>query len=618
MSFSPFAQGKAASTAGSSVAPGRAVIGAVGLSLLLAGAGCSGKLDAGPAGMSAGGDATMMPGTMVMNGVPTPGSPVVGTGGAATTPITMPAVTPPDPTDWFAAVQSADCSATATPTLERTRIRRLSNTQWVNTVQAALGATVDGTKLPSDGISSSTWFNTDAVENKVNVLLANAYFDMGTTLAPAAATAALAAYPCLSTMAADPTCSSPFINDYGQKLFRRPLNAEETTRYAALLTGQAALDSADVAVGTVIRAMLMSPNMIYLTELGASTAGQVALTPYEQAELISYMIADVPPDQMLMQAAAANQLATPADRATHATRLLQSPGARAKYEDFWKQYLPVGDLRQATALPADVVTAMGSEPQTQFDKIVWDQGGSFKDLLTSAYTYGDQKLSPVYGTMTPDATQPGRSTLTAGQRSGFVTEPAVLFASPDSTVAHKVIQRGLIIRNRLLCKVPSPPPPNLKPDPAAFTNSSAGPDATAYEAFQAFSAANPACAACHSGFQPYGLAFEAYDSQGKFQQNYPNGKPIITSGQILDAGDATGPYNNAVEMAGLIGNSEIGEYCFSRQYGEYALGRHLNASVDACTIKALGDTAPDSAVKQLAVVLSEIEAGSNRIHTVVQ
>ncbi|HEX2879635.1 MAG TPA: DUF1592 domain-containing protein, partial [Polyangiaceae bacterium] len=535
-----------------------------------------------------------------------------GTGGTVPNPTgnPPPVVNTPEPMDWYSAVQNTDCSGA--PTLSRTRIRRLSNVQFANTVQAALGATIDPTTLPADAISSSTWFNTDATENTVNVLLANAYYDEGETLATAAAASAIATYPCLSTQAAMASCNAAFIADYGQRLFRRPLTDEEKTRYGGLLTEQAALDAADIAVGTVIRAMLLSPNMIFLTELGSSAAGEVALTPYEQASLISYLIADMPPDQALLQAAAAGQLGT--DRLSHAQRLLQTPAARAKFADFWTQYLPEGDLRQATMLPANVVTAMGAEPATQFDKIVWDQGGSFKDLLTASYTYGDTAMSEIYGSMTPDGT-PGRSALPAGERSGFATEPAVLFTSPDSTQPHKVIQRGLVVRNRLLCMVPAPPPPGLVPNPADLITD---PNATARENYEAFAADKPACAACHEGFQPFGLAFEAYDDQGRYRETYPNGDPILTAGEIKNAGDATGPYATAVELAGRIGNSQIGEYCFARQYADYALGRHLASNVDACTIQALGDTAPDSAVKQLAVILGEREASSNRFHTVVQ
>src|SRR5690348_6477381 len=77
-----------------------------------------------------------------------------------------------EPSDWFGAVDQTDCSKPGE--LARSRIRRLSNAQWKNTVTQALGANVTSLALPPDAVSSTTGFDTDAVVNKVNVLLANA------------------------------------------------------------------------------------------------------------------------------------------------------------------------------------------------------------------------------------------------------------------------------------------------------------------------------------------------------------------------------------------------------------------------------------------------------------
>jgi hypothetical protein len=128
--------------------------------------------------------------------------------------------------------------------------------------------------------------------------------------------------------------------------------------------------------------------------------------------------------------------------------------------------------------------------------------------------------------------------------------------------------------------------------------------------------AQPACAGCHNGFQPIGLAFEAYDNMGRYRTTYADGKAIVTSGELTGAGDASGPYASAVEIAARIGNSLIGEYCFSRQFAEYALGRHLHAELDACVIRAPSDAVADPPIQQLAVVLSDLEAGAGRFHTV--
>jgi hypothetical protein len=514
----------------------------------------------------------------------------------------------PEPGDWFAAVEQANCK---TPeALSRTRIRRLSTAQWNNTVSQALGVTPAGPPFPDDPLSSATGFNTDAVLNKVNVLLANAYFDAGDSLAPKAAAAALQTYACLATMAKDAACSAPFLKDVGSRLFRRPLTDEETARYGAFLTAQAALDPAETAVASVIRAMLLSPNMVYLTELGNSNPGEVTLTPYEQASLISYTIADAPPDATLLMAAQKGSLDNAAERATHAQRLLQAPGARAKYADFWRQYLPLGDLRGAVGIDPTLSAAIEDETKQHFDKIVWQQNGSFTDLVTAPYTYGAMALSAVYGTLTPGPN--GALTLPAGQRAGFLTQAGFLFLPETASVPHKVIHRGLAVRRRLLCQSPPPPPANLMP--TATDLQPLGADATPLESFTAFQQSKPACAACHVTFQPIGLAFEEFDNMGKYRTTYESGKPIVTSGELKDAGDASGPYANAVEIAQHIGNSKIGEWCFNKQYAEYALGRHLNAASDACIIREPSELATKPPIQKLAVVLSDIETRTHRVH----
>jgi hypothetical protein len=528
-----------------------------------------------------------------------------------TTPDTAPPEAPgavAEPSDWYGAVEQASCGTVTE--LGRTRIRRLSSAQWSNTVTQALGVAPTGADLPRDPISSATGFDTDADLNKVNVLLASAYFDKGEALAPAVAAVALQTHACLATAAGDAACHRSFIDDYGARLFRRPLSEQETAKYSAFLSAQASLDDAATAVGSVLRAMLLSPNTVYITELGTSQAGNVALTPYEQAALISYTIADAPPDQQLLLAARQGKLETKAERLAQAERLLLTPGARAKYSDFWRQYLPLGDLRQATDLEPALAAAIADEASQHFEKIVWQQSGSFADLATAPYTHGAQALSAIYGTLTPGAN--GAFALPTGQRSGFLTQAAFLFSPAEASVPHKVIHRGLAVRRRMLCQTPPPPPANLMP--AAADLQPLGADATPLESFAAFQATKPACSACHDTFQPIGLAFEEFDSMGRYRQSYDDGRPIITSGELKDAGDASGPYADGVEIAQRIGSSKIGQYCFARQFAEYALGRHLNAAVDACVIKEPTAAAAHPPVQKLAVVLSDLQARTHRTH----
>src|SRR5262249_5064282 len=149
----------------------------------------------------------------------------------------------------------------------------------------------------------------------------------------------------------------------------------------------------------------------------------------------------------------------------------------------------------------------------------------------------------------------------------FLTSASMLVQTAAPSQAATVIHRGLLVRERVLCETPPPPPPDVQRDPAAIQ--AGGDNATARENYELFKMQKPTCNACHSFFQPLGLAFESYDGAGKFRSAYPSGKAIDTTGSLSDAGDADGSYKDVVDMAKKLGGSEIGQYCFTEQFAQF-------------------------------------------------
>jgi hypothetical protein len=103
---------------------------------------------------------------------------------------------------------------------------------------------------------------------------------------------------------------------------------------------------------------------------------------------------------------------------------------------------------------------------------------------------------------------------------------------------------------------------------------------------------------------------------GKFRTTYPSGKPIITNGELKNAGDASGVYNDVVSMAAKIGPSEIGQYCFAQQFASFAFGRLIDTTQEACTIKAMGDyvTGKGGQVKGLLASFAAVPTATRRFH----
>jgi hypothetical protein len=558
---------------------GRSGAVACSMAMLVGSAACTGVVDGtgrpGSASGSAGASSTMVGGAAGMSTVVTSGA--AGAGGIKV--IDTPA---PPGSGWYDTFKAADCSAAPTA-LPASRIWRLSSTQWKNTVAQALNVSApDVSTFPSDQIDPRTGFSNDSTGDKVTLALASSYFDASDRAATQAAPAAAMAFPCLATAPIAVSCGQMFVQSYGQRLFRRAVTAAESTTYATYLNGESKLDPAPMAVASTIKAMLMSPSFFYRTELGNSKPGPVDLTGDEMAALLSYTIADVPPDAPLAQAAAAGQLSDAATRTAQAERLAALPSAREKLATFWRQYLAIGDAPTTPGLDA----SMHAEAETFFSKVVWDNAGGLKELLTAPYTYADATLAAIYGTAKPAAD--GKLMLNPAQRSGILTSASILSKTAAASQAATVIHRGLLVRERLLCQIPPPPPATVIPDPAQIQM--AGPDATAKENYEQFKMAKPGCDACHQTFQPLGLAFESYDATGKFRTAYPTtNKPVVTAGELTGAGDASGTYTSVLDMAAKIGGSQISQYCFAQQFAAFAFGRAVNIEQEACTIRSMGD-----------------------------
>jgi hypothetical protein len=154
------------------------------------------------------------------------------------------------------------------------------------------------------------------------------------------------------------------------------------------------------------------------------------------------------------------------------------------------------------------------------------------------------------------------------------------------------------------------------PDPNAIQT--AGPNATAQENYEVFAAANASCNVCHLTFQPLGISFETYDKMGRFRTNYPSpiNKPIPTAGTLTDAGDATGPYTDVVDMAAKLGASKIGQYCFTKQFAQYAFGRTVSATQEPCMIRSMGDHVAQNggAVRELFTAIAHVDSAYTRMH----
>lgn len=463
------------------------------------------------------------------------------------------------------------------PRIGPRQLRRLTRIEYDNTVRDLFQIdSVWGASFPPDDVVDG--FDGNAAALRVGPLLADKYAGAADEIAAAVDVGKLA--PCAAS--GDDACAAAIVGDVGARIFRRPLAAGEATRYQGLYKIGAAGGFAE-GIKLALSAMLQSPVFLYRSELGVrQNDGSYALTSYEIASELSYLFWATTPDAELSATARDGSLTDPAVIAAQAKRLLASPRSRAMLDHFAAQWLDIDRLAQTVKdemvypgfTPA-LRAAMRGETLTFFDFVV-RSGGKLPELFTAPYSFVNDDLASFYGVAAPPPSDAGsaglrRADVGAAHRAGLLTHGSILATQAKPTIASP-IHRGKLVRERLLCQTPSPPPPGLNAQLPPVD-----PKLSNRERFTAH-AKNEPCASCHRLMDPIGFAFEAFDGIGR----YVGGAD--TRGQIVDSPRTDAVFDGPLELGQLLAASSDVARCFSLEWFRYASGMRENQDL-ACLVE---------------------------------
>lgn len=424
----------------------------------------------------------------------------------------------------------------------------------------ACTATTDAlSRLPADPRPAGFPFDTDADAAVVTAAHVDAYLAASEPLADFAAAHAAELHPC--DWAGDAAgCGQALVDVLGQRLFRRPLTDDERTRYRAL----AATDRA-----TAIHALLMSPHFLYRSELGEARGASYRLTGYEIATALSYAFVGTTPDDELLAAAGAGELATAEGIERWARRLVADPRARDQVGELVLQWVGGQQVltvdKRADLFPGfDDVTrrALAQETRAFAAHVAFDGGGRLEELLTADYTVVDATAAQFYG-----LAGSGQVGYADGRRAGLLGHASVLATTSHSDQTSP-IRRGLFIRRNLLCQDLPPPPPFAGGVPEVDAT------ATTRERF-AMHTANAVCASCHRFIDGVGFGLEHFDPVGRWRDQ-EHGVAIDGGGDLNDVehlgSDTSAPYGTLPELAHALAASDAAASCFVRQYLRFSRG----------------------------------------------
>jgi hypothetical protein len=466
-------------------------------------------------------------------------------------------------------------------------LRRLTPREFDRTVGDLLGIDANyGVAFAADTVVDG--FDNNARALQMSALLADQMMAAAEKLATTALERLDSLLPCQPTGAADVACARQFIESFGARAFRRPLLDAEVERYAGLFADGASDGTFASGVELVLVAMLQSPHFLYRSELGNSAAtGDFELSPWEIATELSYLIWGTMPDEELFRAAAAGELAAPAEIERQARRLLADPRSDSIIARFVEQWLDLDRLatvpKDATSYPefdANLRAALRDEVVHFVGYVRRNGKNTLLELLTASYTLLSPELAGFYGLPAPATAGFSKVELAEGTRAGLLTLGGVL-ASHALPASSSPIHRGKLVRERLLCQVPSPPPPNLNATPPPVD-----PSRSTRERFVMHAAVEP-CKSCHRLLDPIGFAFEGFDGIGRFRAD-DNGQPLDLSGEIVSTPRTNASFHGAAELGALLAASPDVHACFAEQWFRfgYALRRDEDS---ACTVRELAE-----------------------------
>lgn len=454
------------------------------------------------------------------------------------------------------------------------RWRRLTTTQYQNAIHDLVGVVPDISGFLADTPVTGSPFGANA---GVPVQAADTgnYYRTAQTVASQVDLEALTG--CASL---DDACAETFIEQFGERVFRHPLRAEQLTGLLSVYdvgkqTEQAGVEDPDAGVRLVLEAMLQAPEFLYLPEYGVGDGALKPLSEHELATRLAFLLWNTTPDDALLQAAANGRLSTLDGLMEQAERLMASQRFVEMLIDFHLSLMGADHVFQvergdATASEA-LRNAMYVEAQ-QFVRGVVMGPATIEALFVTDASYPTEELSPVYGLG-------GDGTLRTGLpgRRGLLTLPAFLTSSLPIETHFAPVYRGQEVRTRLLCQPLPPPAVDIE--------------------FQSLGNISPrerlrqhkddeTCSLCHESMDPVGFPLENFDDLGRYREADAEGT-IDVSGYVLmgnTSHDVGGPAALGETLAGL---RELRE-CFALQWFRYGLARNPT-SADACSLTVVSE-----------------------------
>jgi mono/diheme cytochrome c family protein len=378
--------------------------------------------------------------------------------------------------------------------------------------------------------------------------------------------------------AEETACAKQIVGVLARRAFRRPVADAELRPLMTFFEAARREGGFESGIQRALQVILASPKFVFRIEADRAANPSNPLSRVSDIELasrLSFFLWSSLPDDDLLRVATEGRLSQPAVLEREVRRMLADPRAEALVANFFGQWLQLRNVRSlqpnSDVFPDfddNLRRALRRETELLIDTIIRDDR-SVVDLLTSDFTFVNERLARHYGIPNVYGSQFRRVAVADEARRGILGHASVLAVTSHATRTSPVVRGKWVLENIL----GTPPPPPL-PNVPALKEPEKGQRPKTMREQMAEHRSNPVCASCHNAMDPIGFALENFDAVGAWRTR-DAGQPIDASGELADGTHVDGVI--ALRKA-LTARPERFVGTMTEKLLTYALGRGLTPS----------------------------------------
>lgn len=379
--------------------------------------------------------------------------------------------------------------------------------------------------------------------------------------------------PCLPTQNG---CAKTVATELGLKAWRRPLSSQEINQLVDVFEGaDSVVNDKYLAMKTLIRVLLMSPNFIFRPEIDSDlNSSEVrALNGYELASRLSYFLWSSMPDDELFELAKAGVLNNDNALIAQVERMLADPKSATLLDNFAVQWIGFEEIENAQPYSElfpeydeNLKQLFKQETRLFLDHIL-KNNLPIAEIVNADYSFLNERLATHYGETEIAGNEFNLHFWSeASQRRGLLGHGSLLTARSHATKTSPV-KRGMWVMERLMCDKPPEPTPGVV---GLFPELPEG--LNPRDESELHRDSSTVCYSCHAYIDPIGYGLENFNPIGQWRENYPNGD-LVNANSLLPSGES---FDGPLELSNVLVSSHDVPLCAIQYAMSYALGRAID------------------------------------------